>query len=104
MPKAVAKRFDSSDSNFLTSHPLKLAGRLDFVGAEPPQNQVFRRVLEHALVLSEPELENWLSEQGYGFDNTIALATEDFWVCDLQVYQNSQMSRYAPSACLSCAA
>jgi hypothetical protein len=24
--------------------------KLDFVGAKPPQNQVFRRVLKHALV------------------------------------------------------
>lgn len=45
--------------------------------------------------VNESELESWLSEQGYSFDNTITLATEDFWACDLQVYCNPQMGRYA---------
>lgn len=44
--------------------------------------------------LNEPDLKTWLSEQGYDFDNTLALATEDFWVCGLQVYYNFQTGQY----------
>lgn len=45
--------------------------------------------------MNESELENWLSKQNYRFDNTLSLATEDFWACDLQVYHNPQTGRYA---------